>query len=75
MLHSRLIYLRGPSCMISISLAEASLSFNKTPQVVSVGCIGVYKGNVVLCECGKMREMGKMCHVMSIDEKVRCIWL
>ena len=32
-------------------------------------------GNVVLCECGKMREMGKMCHVMSIDEKVRCICL
>ena len=37
--------------------------------------IGLYKGNVVLCECGKMREMGKMCHVMSIDEKVRCICL
>ena len=48
---------------------------NKTPQVVSVGCLGLYKGNVVLCECGKMREMGKMCDVMSIDEKVRCICL
>ena len=53
----------------------SDIVLNKTPQVVSVGCIGVYKGNVVLCECGKMREMGKMCHVMSIDEKVRCICL
>ena len=27
---------------------------NKTPQVVSVGCNGVWvMGNVVVCECGK----------------------
>ena len=30
------------------------LSQNKTPQVVSVGCNGVWvMGNVVVCECGK----------------------
>ena len=48
---------------------QQELQINKTPKVVSVGC----KGNVVLCECGKTREMGKMCHIMSIDEKVTCM--
>ena len=28
---------------------------------------------MVLCECGKMREMGNMCHIMSIGEKVTCM--
>ena len=41
---------------------------NKTPKVVSVGCIGLWKHNGVLSEFGKIRETGKMCHVMSIDE-------
>ena len=41
---------------------------NKTPKVVSVGCVGLWKNNGVLSEFGKIRETGKMCHVMSIDE-------
>ena len=41
---------------------------NKTPKVVSVGCVGLWKHNSVLSEFGKIRETGKMCHVMSIDE-------
>ena len=41
---------------------------NKTPKVVSVGCVGLWKNNGVLYEFGKIRETGKMCHVMSIDE-------
>ena len=43
-------------------------SKNKTPKVVSVGCVGLWKHNGVLSEFGKIRETGKMCHVMSIDE-------
>ena len=43
-------------------------STNKTPKVVSVGCVGLWKHNSVLSEFGKIRETGKMCHVMSIDE-------
>ena len=45
-----------------------SLIFNKTPKVVSVGCVGLWKHNGVLSEFGKIRETGKMSHVMSIDE-------
>ena len=41
---------------------------NKTPKVVSVGCVGLWKNNGVLSKFGKIRETGKMCHVMSIDE-------
>ena len=41
---------------------------NKTPKVVSVGCVGPWKHNGVLSEFGKIRETGKICHVMSIDE-------
>ena len=41
---------------------------DKTPKVVSVGCVGLWKHNGVLSEFGKIRETGKMCHVMSIDE-------
>ena len=62
--------------IIAKNTGLSDFEINKTPQVVSVGCIGVWvMVNVVLCECGKMREMGKMCHAMSIDEKVRCICL
>ena len=50
------------------SLMESILKENKTPKVVSVGCVGLLKHNGVLCEFGKIRETGKMCHVMSIDE-------
>ena len=41
---------------------------DKTPKVVSVGCVGLWKHNGVLSEFAKIRETGKMCHVMSIDE-------
>ena len=42
---------------------------NKTPKVVSVGCVGLWKHNSVLSEFKKIRETtGKMCHVMSIDD-------
>ena len=41
---------------------------NKTPKVVSVGCVDLWKHNGVLSEFGKIRETGKMSHVMSIDE-------
>ena len=44
------------------------LNTNKTPNVVSVECVGLLKHNGVLSEFGKIRETGKMCHVMSIDE-------
>ena len=43
-------------------------SENKTPKVVSVECVGLWKHNGVQSEFGKIRETGKMCHVMSIDE-------
>ena len=46
----------------------SDLIFNKTPKVVSVGCVGLWKHNGVPSEFGKIRETGKMCHVMSIDE-------
>ena len=42
--------------------------YNKTPKVVSVGCVDLWKHNGVLSEFGKIRETGKMCHAMSIDE-------
>ena len=50
------------------ALSSAGLTSNKTPKVVSVGCVGPWKHNGVLSEFGKIRETGKMCHVMSIDE-------
>ena len=46
---------------------------NKTPKVVPIGCIGLWKHNGVLSEFGKIREIGKMCHVMSIDEQLTCM--
>ena len=47
---------------------RAVLCNNKMPKAVSVGCVGLWKHNGVLSEFGKIRETGKMCHVMSIDE-------
>ena len=41
---------------------------NKMPNVIPVECIGLWKHNGVLSEFGKIRKIGKMCHVMSIDE-------
>ena len=39
-----------------------------------MGCIGLCKHNGVLSEFGKIREIGKMCHVMSIDEYRLHVW-
>ena len=50
-----------------------ALPANKTPKVVPLGCIGLWKHNGVLSEFGKIRKIEKMCHVMSIDEKVRSV--
>ena len=47
---------------------KIQVKINKTSKVVSVGCVGLGKHNGVLSEFGKIRETGKMCHVMSIDE-------
>ena len=52
-------------CQLS---AVLGIIFNKTPKVVSVGCVGLWKHNGVLSEFGKIRKTGKMCHVTSIDE-------
>ena len=38
------------------------------PHVVLMGCIGLWKHSGVLSEFGKIREIGNMCHVTSIDE-------
>ena len=47
-----------------------SFSSNKTPKVVSVGCVVPWKHNGVLSEFGKIRETGKMCHVMSTQSTI-----
>ena len=52
----------------SPSPACESTNLNKTPKLVSLRCVGLWKHNGVLSEFGKIRENGKMCHVMSIDE-------
>ena len=52
----------------ALKMHDRQETYNKTPKVVSVGCIGPWKHNGLLSEFGKIRETGKMCHVMSIDE-------
>ena len=72
----QLVTLPSIECEAEVGLALIQTSFvlilcsygNKTPKVVSVGCVGLWKHNGVLSEFGKIRETGKMCHVMSIDE-------
>ena len=49
-------------------MKKAVLNAHKTPRVVSVGWVGLWKNNGVPSEFGKIRETGKMCHVMTIDE-------
>ena len=56
------------SLALTSGLKVRDFTKNKTPKVVSVGCVGLWKHNSVLSEFGKIRETGKMCHVMSIDE-------
>ena len=46
---------------------------HKTPKVVPVGCVGLWKHNGVISEFGKIRKIRKMCQVMSIDEQVTCM--
>ena len=56
-------------CSSGTFLLAGRCERNKTPKVVSVGCVGPWNHiNGVLSEFGKIRETGKMCHVMSIDE-------
>ena len=52
----------------SVLIFEPKTFLNKTPKVVPVGCIGLWKHNSVPSEFGKITESGKMCHVISIDE-------
>ena len=37
-------------------LGNPKITTNKTPKVVSVGCVGLWKHNGVLSEFGKIRE-------------------
>ena len=46
------------------------LLWNKTRKVVSVGCVGPWKHNGVPSEFGKIRETGKICHVMSTQSTI-----
>ena len=46
---------------------------HKTPKVVPVGCIGLWKHDGILSEFGKIGKIRKMCHVMGIDEYVTCM--
>ena len=39
-----------------------------------MGCVGLWKHNGVLSEFGKIRETGKMCHVMSIRSRLP-VWV
>ena len=50
--------------------SNSDLCYNKTPKVVSVGCVGPWKHNGVLSEFGKIRETGKTCHVMSTQATI-----
>ena len=50
------------------NMKKAVLNSHKTPRVVSVGWVGLWKNNGVPSEFGKIRETGNMCHVMTIDE-------
>ena len=54
--------------MLRKKYEKAVLNSRKTPRVVSVGWVALWKHNGVLSEFGKIRETGKICHVMSIDE-------
>ena len=54
-------------------MKKAVLNSHKTPRVVSMGWVGLWKHNGVLSEFEKIRETGKMCHVMSIDEQLTCM--
>ena len=51
-----------------VLIFEPKFFLNKTPKVVPVGCIGLWKHNSVLSEFGKIRETGKMSHVIIIDD-------
>ena len=52
---------------IMMKMIPQNYQLNKTSKVVPVGCIGLWKHNGVTSEFGKIREIGKMCHIMSIE--------
>ena len=59
---------------LSLEFLRLYILLNKTPKVVSVGCVGLWKHNGLLSEFGKIKETGKMCHVMSIRSRLP-VWV
>ena len=48
----------------SVLIFEPRIFLNKTPKVVSVGCIGLWKHNSVLSDLEKLgKAETEMCHV------------
>ena len=52
---------------IMLKMIHQNYQLNKTSKVVPVRCIGLWKHNGITSEFGKIREIGKMCHIMSIE--------
>ena len=52
---------------IMLKMIHQNYLLNKRSKVVPVGCIGLWKHNGVPSEFRKIREIGKMCHIMSIE--------
>ena len=52
---------------IMLKMIHQNYPLNKRSKVVPVGCIGLWKHNGVPSEFRKIREIGKMCHIMSIE--------
>ena len=44
---------------------------NKTPKVVSVGCVGLWKINGVLSDFGKIRENQNMVYPCNLNWNVK----
>ena len=59
-----------PVCQYTSVFPENNVKdkVHKTPKVVPVGCIGLWRHNGILSEFGKIGKIRKMRHVMSIDE-------
>ena len=52
---------------IMLKMIHQNYPLNKRSKVVPVGCIGLWKHNGVPSEFRKIREIRKMCHIMSIE--------
>ena len=52
---------------IMLKMIHQNYQLNKMSKVVPVRCIGLWKHNGITSEFGKIREIGKMCHIMSIE--------